>query len=316
MIQLLIIVRRLKPGPRLQRPTYTKYYPARPGLVNYFRIPDSYKPGSSSLLPLLIDVHGDGLAIGHPTIDDPDNAKFSHRDIICVVSINYRKAPHAPFPIPVEDVAALIEAVLDDPELPIDKSKVAIAGYSARGHLALATQQLNGLYQRIKGAVAIYPAVDLSRTLKTRIGMATSPTTRADVLIASSPIADWAYILAERNLQNPTLSPIFMPRDTLPEKLYLIGCEYDLLCAEARDMATRMADLESHAGTVTKLELLNGRTGRHWGNVTWEELKGMEHGFNTRYPLEKNKKLQTGWQEKTNGMHATIAEWLFREVYN
>ena len=315
MVQLLVIARRIKPAPPLQRPTYTKYYPVRPGLVNYVWIPNSYRPGFSPLLPLLIDVHGGGFYIGHPTVDDADNSILCHEHGICVVSINYRKAPRAHFPIPVEDVAALIEAVLDDPELPVDKSKVAIAGYSAGGNLALTAPQLNGLYKRIKGVVAIYPAVDLSRPLKTRLSVATPPPTHKDILVAICPVADWAYIPVGQNLQEPTLSPLFAPRDILPEKLYFIGCEYDLLCAEARDMATKIADLESSDGTVAKQELPADRTGWQCGKVTWEELKGLEHGFNQRYTFERNKILQSEWRERSGEMHAKIAEWLFKEVY-
>jgi acetyl esterase/lipase len=150
-VRLFVLVRRVKAAPASERPTYTKCYPVRPNLVNHVWIPRSYKPGFSPLLPLLIDIHGGGFCIGHPTVDDTDNAILCHKHGICVVSINYRKAPAYPFPTPVEDVAALIEAVLDDAELPVDKSRVAVAGYSAGGNLCLAAPQLSGLNKRIKG---------------------------------------------------------------------------------------------------------------------------------------------------------------------
>jgi acetyl esterase/lipase len=315
-VRLFVFVRHIKPPPVTERPTYTKYYPVRPSLVNNIWIPQSYKPGSSPLLPLLIDVHGGGFCIGAPTIDDTDNAILCHKHGICIVSINYRKAPGHPFPTPLEDVAALMEAVLDDPELPVDKSKVGVAGYSAGGNLCLAALQLSGLHKRIKGVVAIYPVTDLSRSLKTKVETATPPPYRQDMLRSIGRAFNWAYIPRMQDLRDPKLSPYYASRDVLPEKLYLLGCEFDILCPEARDMAEKMAKSENGEDALTKHELGDGRTGWQCGNVTWEELKGLEHGFNQRIGQERNKTRRAEWQMRTLQMHDRVAEWLFREVYS
>jgi acetyl esterase/lipase len=317
-IRALVFIRYIKPPPAPERPTYTKYYPVRPDLINHVWIPQSYKPGFSPLLPLLIDIHGGGFCIGHPTVDDGDNAILCHKHGICIVSINYRKAPAFPFPTAVEDVAALIEAVLDDSDLPVDKSRVAVAGYSAGGNLCLAAPQLSGLHKRIKGAVALYPVTDLSCSLKTKVERATPPPYRQDMLRSLSKAFNWAYIPRTQDLRNPNLSPSYASRQEFPEKLYILGCEFDLLCPEARDLAVKLADAETAGGedALTKRELGGGRTGWQRGNVTWEELKGVEHGFNQRFAHEMNKKRRAEWQTKTQQMHDGVAEWLFREVYS
>jgi acetyl esterase/lipase len=315
-VRLLVFVRHIKPPRASQRPTYIKYYHVRPDLVNNVWIPQSYKPGISPPLPLLIDIHGGGFCIGHPSIDDPDNAILCHKHGICIVSINYRKAPAHPFPTAVEDVAALIEAVLDDPELPVDKSRVAVAGYSAGGNLCLAAPQLASLYKRIKGAVAFYPVTDLSRSLKAKVEVATPPPYRQDLLRSLSRAFNWAYIPRTQDTRNPHLSPQYASRNAFPEKLYIIGCEYDLLCPEAKDFAVKMAEAEAVESGSTKRELDGGRTGWQCGNVTWEELKGLEHGFNQRFGHEPNKQRRTEWQTRTQAMHDGVAEWLFKEVYS
>jgi acetyl esterase/lipase len=295
-----------------QRPTYSKYYPVRKSLICHVWIPSSYKAGSSPPLPLLIDIHGGGFCIGHPTIDNGDNAILCHKYGICIVSISYRLAPAYPFPTPPQDAAALIDAILNDPDLPVDKNKVAVCGYSAGGTLSLSAPQLNGLHKRIKGTVAYYPATAPGRPLAEKLKAATPPPGRQDLLIGMAPAFNWAYIPEGQDLHDPLLAPLYAKRENLPEKLFIMGCEYDLLCTEAREMADKMADAE---GGKERKELGEGRVGWQCGNVTWEELKGMEHGFNQRKMQESDQKLLKLWTEKTEEMHANVAKWLFQEVY-
>ena len=191
-----------------------------------------------------------------------------------------------------------------------------MAGYSAGGNLTLTAPQLNGLHKRNKGVVAIYPVADLSRTLKTRMETATPPVGREDILISLSPAFNWAYLPTNQDLQDPLLSPIFAPREVFPQKLYVIGCEYDLLFAEGKDFAIKLAELDGGGVASAKQELGSGRIGWKSNSVTWEELKGLEHGFNSRYATEANKERSELWKKRTEEMHARIAEWLFKEVYN
>jgi acetyl esterase/lipase len=303
---------KLKKRPALERPTYVKRYSVRPTLDNHVWIPKSYKPGTSALLPLLIDIHGGGFCIGHPFVDDKDNAIFCHKHGICVVSINYRKAPEHGFPTPVEDVAALIEAVLDDTELPVDKSKVALIGYSAGGNLSLTGPQLNGLHEKIKASVAFYPVTDFYRTLSMRIAASTPPPNRDDMLIKGSRAFNWFYLRHCQDYKNPLLSPLFADRKTLPQKLFILGCEYDILFSEARDAAEKYAEQEVDGPRKVPLE--QGRTGWTCGYVTWEELKGLEHGYNQRWSLQKVE-IGAEWKRRTEEIHDRVAEWLFQEVY-
>jgi acetyl esterase/lipase len=294
------------------RPTYVKRYPARPYLDNHVWIPKTYKAGTSPLLPLLIDIHGGGFCIGHPFMDDKDCAIYCHKHGICVVSINYRKAPDHGFPAPVEDTAALIQAVLDDPELPVDKSKVALMGYSAGGNLSLTAPQLHGLHDKIKATVAFYPVTDFVRTLAMRISASTPPPGREDILIKGSRAFNWFYLRGKVDFKNPLLSPLYAERSKLPQKLFILGCEYDILFGEARDAAERYAETEP-AGTK-RIPLDGGRIGWNCGNVTWEELKGLEHGYNQRWETARGE-LKNLWKKRAEEIHDEVAKWLFKEVY-
>ncbi|KIW03625.1 uncharacterized protein PV09_05377 [Verruconis gallopava] len=299
-----------------QRPTFVKYYPELPQLPNHVWIPKSHVSGSDArLLPLLIDIHGGGFMIGHPFLDDRDNAIFCHKYGICVVSINYRKVPNR-FPVPVKDVATLIQCVLDDPDLPVDKARVAIIGYSAGGNLALTGPQMNNLHKKIKGVVAYYPVTDFVRTVHQRKSDSTPPPNRRDILARGMKNFNWIYLGRhhKHDLKNPLASPLWAERSKLPEKIYILGCEYDVLFGEARDAAIRYADLELAESEKKREPLGDGRTGWKSGNVTWEELKDLEHGFNQRWPLEIGKRRKE-WKKRTLEIHANVADWLFREVY-
>lgn len=76
---------------------------------------------------------------------------------------------------------------------------------------------------------------------------------------------------SKTSLEDHRLSPgRFEARKDLPEHVYLIGAEHDLLCAEAEDMADRLAN------GVTKQSTAFG-----WqaGGVRWDLVKGQTHGF-------------------------------------
>ncbi|QPE04545.1 MULTISPECIES: alpha/beta hydrolase [Microbacterium] len=117
--------------------------------------------------PAVIYFHGGGWVIGDLEIADTtarDLAKYSGA---LVVSVDYRKAPEAPFPAAIQDALAVTEAVLrGDSALPIDVSRVAVAGDSAGGTLAAVTaQQLRGHQPALVHQALIYPTTELSTDL-------------------------------------------------------------------------------------------------------------------------------------------------------
>ncbi|THX06373.1 hypothetical protein D6D13_06505 [Aureobasidium pullulans] len=66
------------------QPTYRKTYPIGARLTNEVWIPSSWKPGQS--LPLYIDIHGGGFALGDPFHDDGWCNYLAEKQNICVVS--------------------------------------------------------------------------------------------------------------------------------------------------------------------------------------------------------------------------------------
>ena len=87
--------------------------------------------------PAVLHLHGGGLVIGLPEMGHVRNGRLV-RDLGCVVvSVDYRKAPEAPWPAGPEDAFAALEwlrGAADD--LGVDPGRVAILGESAGGCMA------------------------------------------------------------------------------------------------------------------------------------------------------------------------------------
>jgi acetyl esterase/lipase len=251
------------------QPTYIKKYPVHPTLETRVYIPRSYKSGDP-LMPLYLSIHGGGFALMSPKADDNFCSEFANTNKVLVVNLEYYKSPAYKFPAPSESLRDLVEAVLNDESLPFDPKKVAIGGFSAGGNLSLSVSQYPSLRDKIGGVVAYYPPVNFSTPVE--VSMASRPKhAPPDILYANANMFNWAYIKADQDLKDPLLSPAFAERGTLPDKVYVIGCEFDLLCRNSEIMAGNLAKVggeKERKGTDECWE----RNG-----VKWEKIVGEEH---------------------------------------
>ncbi|BBZ47928.1 alpha/beta hydrolase [Mycobacterium parmense] len=87
--------------------------------------------------PVLVWMHGGGMVIGNRHMDDARLIEWC-RSLGCVcVSVEYRLAPEAPYPAPLDDCEAGLRFVLEHAhDLRIDARRVGIGGRSAGGALA------------------------------------------------------------------------------------------------------------------------------------------------------------------------------------
>ncbi|MEV0384251.1 alpha/beta hydrolase [Nonomuraea sp. NPDC050643] len=100
-----------------------------------------YRPaGEVVTRPGLYWIHGGGMIIGVPEMDDAMMIDYVERLGIVAVSVDYRLAPEHPHPAPVEDCyAGLVWTAKTAEELGIDPARLAVGGASAGGGLAAAT---------------------------------------------------------------------------------------------------------------------------------------------------------------------------------
>lgn len=293
--------------PANRRPTLKKSYPPLPSRQARVFIPETWKSGDPPL-PLIIDIHGGGFSIGAPWVDDKDNLILSNTHGFCVVSIPYRLGPEYKFPTAPKDCAAMISAVMADASLPVDRNRVVVAGYSAGGTMALTATQILKTEdkERIKAVVAYYPVTDSSLLPKEKVSRhAKLRRGRKHFLQSMASMFDQAYIEIGQDKMDPLLSPIYADRNNLPRKIFLIGCEYDILYDEAEAMAENLAKYEGGQ----RMPLGNGRIGWTKGAIRWEVMPTMEHGFN-QIP-----NFSPAITKMTKRMHQGVSEWLRKEVF-
>jgi acetyl esterase len=98
-----------------------------------------YRPDAAATLPLILYVHGGGWTFGSVDSHENEMRYLALSAQAAVLGFDYRLAPEAAFPAPLDDLLAAIEAVQ---ALALagkaDASRWAIAGDSAGAHLALA----------------------------------------------------------------------------------------------------------------------------------------------------------------------------------
>lgn len=94
---------------------------------------------TNSAVPGVYHVHGGGLVTGNRTSGLEEVLGWAERFGMAVVSVEYRLAPEAPHPSPVDDCYAGFEwTVRHAGELGIDPARIVVIGGSAGGGLAAA----------------------------------------------------------------------------------------------------------------------------------------------------------------------------------
>jgi acetyl esterase/lipase len=96
-----------------------------------------YTPAGQRTRAALLYIHGGGMMIGSPTMDDALLANTAAELDILIVSPDYRLAPEHPYPAPVDDCHSAWRWMQQNlSERGIDGKRIAIGGESAGGGLA------------------------------------------------------------------------------------------------------------------------------------------------------------------------------------
>jgi len=99
--------------------------------------------GTSGTRPCVLSIHGGGYILGSPVMDDRVFESWCPTLGLVGVSVDYRLAPEAQYPTPLEDCYLALSWVFEHAEeLEIDRDLVGIYGVSAGGGLAAALSLL------------------------------------------------------------------------------------------------------------------------------------------------------------------------------
>ncbi|MVW89147.1 alpha/beta hydrolase [Pseudomonas sp. PB101] len=223
-----------------------------------------YRPSEDLDLPLLVFFHGGGFVMGN--LDTHDNLcrSLARQTEAVVVSVAYRLAPEHPFPAaPLDCYAATCWLVEHAASLGVDGSRLALAGDSAGGNLALAVSQLAAQHRgpKIRHQCLFYPVTDAG---------CDSPSFEAfaDGYLLSAGMMRWfwqQYLQETGQADDPLASPMRAETlDGLPPTT-LITAGFDPL----RDEGEAFAQALREAGVPVRLQ----------------RCEGMIHGFISMAPF-------------------------------
>lgn len=110
----------------------------------------TYAPPQRRTDAVLLWIHGGGMLIGAPHMDDSFCSEVAARLGMRVASVDYRLAPEHPFPTPLDDCATAFAALVER-----GHERIVVGGQSAGGGLAAA------LAQRLRDAGGVQPIAQL-----------------------------------------------------------------------------------------------------------------------------------------------------------
>jgi acetyl esterase len=216
-----------------------------------------YRANAGARQPAVVFFHGGGWVLGDLDSYDPLCRDLTRAGGFTVASVEYRLAPEAPFPAPLEDCyAALSGLAMRAEEFGLDAARLALCGDSAGGNLAAAVALL--ARQRggptIRHQALLYPALDRALDSPSMAEFAGGP-------LLTRALMDWFWeCYAPGADGTDPLASVVRTTDLggLPPAT-VVTAEYDVL----RDEAERFADRLRAAGVP----------------VVGRRYLGMLHGF-------------------------------------
>ena len=194
----------------------------------------------SGPFPLVVYYHGGGWVIANREVYDAGARGLSRLANAVVVSVDYRLGPEHKFPAAHDDAyAAYRWALAHADELKADGKRVALAGESAGGGLAIATA-IRARDERVQAplhVVSVYPIAGTDTTTPSYVENATAkPLNR--------PMMSWFfqhYLRNESDRADPRVNLVGADlRGLAPTTI--INAEIDPLRSEGEALAQRMRD--------------------------------------------------------------------------
>src|SRR4051794_14362976 len=98
----------------------------------------TYRPvRSDDPLPVIVHIHGGGFVIGTPEMKDVENRLFASELKCAIYSVDYRLAPEAPHPAPLQDIySVFVWLHANAGQLGLDPTRIGIKGESGGGGFA------------------------------------------------------------------------------------------------------------------------------------------------------------------------------------
>jgi acetyl esterase len=190
-------------------------------------------------LPALLYFHGGGWVIGDLDTHDVVCRTLANAARCAVFSVEYRKAPEAPFPAAAEDCyAATLHVAAQAGTLGVDASRLAVGGDSAGGNLAAVVALLarNAGGPALAFQLLIYPSTDQ------RMSFPSIERNGKGYLLTIEAIRYFraAYLPREQDWADWRASPLLAESLASLPPAFVLTAGYDPLVDEGRAYADRL----------------------------------------------------------------------------
>ncbi|MEQ8936951.1 MAG: alpha/beta hydrolase [Amphiplicatus sp.] len=186
--------------------------------------------------PTLIYFHGGGFCYGDLESHDPLCRRLAAHGGVRVLAVDYRLAPEAPFPGPVNDAIAALDSIANNAaRYGADPARLAIGGDSAGACLSTVAARhaarTNG--PTLKFQLLIYPVVQEARATASRKKFA------AGYFLTSETMAWFRdhYLGKNFDASDERISPLLSPPPAGLAPALVITAGFDPLLDEGRDYA-------------------------------------------------------------------------------
>ena len=226
-----------------------------------------HRPVDEPGLPVLVYFHGGGWVWSSVDTHDRLAREYAAAGRCAVVSVDYALSPEAKFPQALEECAAIVRWLgANGAAWGIDPARIALAGDSAGGNLALATslvlRDTGG--PALRGILALYPVcdADFGRPSYRAYGAGAYFLTEEKMRFYWS-----AYARDDADRLNPLAAPLRADLARLPPVLVQLA-ELDVLHDEGVALAGRLraagveTELQEYAGLIHGFARATGRVGK------------------------------------------------------
>jgi len=200
-----------------------------------------YTPAGTGPFPVIVYFHGGGFVIATIDTYDASARALANAAGAVVMSVEYRKGPEHKFPAAHDDAfAAYLWTVRNAAQIGGDGTRIALAGESAGGNLALATamrvRDTAGVQPPV-GILAVYPVVGNDTTTASYVR-------NADAKPLSRPMMSWffrQYTRTPADALDPRLNILGANLKGLPP-VTIVQAEIDPLLSEGEQLTAKLRE--------------------------------------------------------------------------
>jgi acetyl esterase len=221
-------------------------------------------------LPVVMYFHGGGWVLGDRNTHDRLIREIANGAGAAVVFVDYTRSPEAKYPVAIEEAYEATKYVAENGKgLKVDSTRIAVAGDSAGGNMAIAVTMLAKQrhdHPKIEYQVLFYPVTD-----GTNLDTASYRQMATNHFLTREAMKwFWNHYLPDQDARSePTASPVVAPVEQLkglPPALVLTA-EFDVLRDEGEAYAHKLTEAGvivtavRYLGTMHDFVMLNALAG-------------------------------------------------------